>query len=361
MCASRFLLEPMKLCASSLGQCFRLFFKEVPLQWQPVLFITGVCLVVLFILTHAGLEIWTPLLRLGFKKRDNVEALENENRRLLAENQTMRREIDQRPHIAIEEVGEHALGEPQNGYLFHPRGGNYATPVISPPPEQPIEEVGERAVNIVSQMSPSPPQRPVDIDVGEPLNDPIAAGGEDGPFREPVQEESVSIVNAMELTSPTTNIPTVNTLSEAVPTPSGVTTETNQVNERRTTPSGAARESSTASSNAASDTALAPSNSGNEAIIGYGGEINISRNAVGENAVLRNSISLDSENGDDDGAVGFEIVDRIDHSQEDLSIGAVPNNGNGDDDETANGEVRSGVTVTRITERRAVEHSENQL
>ena len=76
---------------------------------------------------------------------------------------------------------------------------------------------------------------------------------------------------------------------------------------------------------------------------------------------MRNSISLDSENGDDDGAVGFEIVDRIDHSQEDLSIGAVPNNGNGDDDETANGEVRSGVTVTRITERRAVEHSENQL
>ena len=178
------------------------------------------------------------------------------------------------PHIAIEEVGEHALGEPQNGYLFHPRGGNYATPVISPPPEQPIEEVGERAVNIVSQMSPSPLQRPVDIDVGEPLNDPIAAGGEDGPFREPVQEESVSIVNAMELTSPTTNIPTVNTLSEAVPTPSGVTTETNQVNERRTTPSCAARESVTASSNAASDTALAPSNSGNEAIIGDGGEIN---------------------------------------------------------------------------------------
>ena len=101
----------MKLCAATLGQCFRLFFKEVPLQWQPVLFLTFVCLFVLFILTHAGLEIWTPLIRLGFKPRVDVKAIENENKRLLKDNQNLRLQIGRRPPYrplgqAIEEVGE---------------------------------------------------------------------------------------------------------------------------------------------------------------------------------------------------------------------------------------------------------------
>jgi len=349
VCASRFLLEPMKLCASSLGQCFRLFFKEVPLQWQPVLFITGVCLVVLFILTHAGLEIWTPLLRLGFKTRVNVEALENENRRLLVENETMRREINHRPHKAIEEVGEHALGKPPNGHIFRPIVGDYSTPVIVPSLNQPIEEVGERVANVVPQIISPPLQQPVDVDVGEPLNDPIEDGadGEDGSFREPVQEESVSIVNAMELTSPTTNIPTPNAARELVTTLSN--------------PS----ETGTAPSDAAGNTTPAPSNAGNEAISGGGGGgENVVAENVGVVVVSRNSVRDDyddDENGDGGGAVGFEIIDRH-HPLEDSSVGVgdtnVTNDGNGDADETSNGVVSSGVNVTGISGRRAVEHSE---
>ena len=222
MCASRFLLEPMKLCAASLGQCFRLFFKEVPLQWQPVLFITGVCLFVLFILTHAGLEIWTPLLRLGFKPRVNVEAIENDNRRLLADNQNMRRQIEQfnkaaipvlsaplQPHNtsvvqAIEEVGERVVVEPRNGNLL--RGGNQTT--APPQPKQPIERVGGTGDAIVN----------------------------DGVIQPVQEEEFVSMVRAMELTAtpettgaaPTTT--TINTPREIGATSSNGANEPATVN-----------------------------------------------------------------------------------------------------------------------------------
>ena len=138
----------MKLGASTLGQCFRLFFKEVPLQWQPVLFLTFVCLFVLFILTHAGLEIWTPLIRLGFKPRVNVKAIENENKRLLEDNHNLRYQIKMRPPLraraqnnenlvqAIEEVGEfHEVSG--NRVISYGSGENDA---IAAPLNSPVQE-----------------------------------------------------------------------------------------------------------------------------------------------------------------------------------------------------------------------------
>eukprot|EP00111_Clytia_hemisphaerica_P020834 TCONS_00061441-protein len=101
VCLARFFLEPLKLCASAFGESFRLLFKEIPIQWQPFVFITLVLLTSLVILTHAGLEIWTPLIRLGFRprKNDNTLALENENRQLRHDNDRLRLELDRRPAL----------------------------------------------------------------------------------------------------------------------------------------------------------------------------------------------------------------------------------------------------------------------
>lgn len=86
MCFSRLLLEPLKQVASAGGVCFRLFFKEVPAQWQPFLFIAVFVIIVLLIITQAGFEIWTPLLRLVVRRPNLVEdykRLELENQRLV--------------------------------------------------------------------------------------------------------------------------------------------------------------------------------------------------------------------------------------------------------------------------------------
>ena len=109
----------MKLCASAFGESFRYLFKEIPIQWQPFVFLTLVLLASLMILTHAGLEIWTPLIRLGFRPRrnENILALENEIRQLRHDNDRLKLELDKRPALpappvaqtqgvqAVEEVG----------------------------------------------------------------------------------------------------------------------------------------------------------------------------------------------------------------------------------------------------------------
>lgn len=79
VCASRFVFEPMKQFGSALGVSFRLLMKEVPVQWQPVLFVVIVLIVVFVVMAMTGFEISSPLLRVGF--RQNVRG--NEGERIL--------------------------------------------------------------------------------------------------------------------------------------------------------------------------------------------------------------------------------------------------------------------------------------
>ncbi|XP_057298590.1 chloride channel CLIC-like protein 1 [Hydractinia symbiolongicarpus] len=79
VCASRFIFEPMKQFSSALGVSFRLLMKEVPVQWQPVLFVVIVLIVVFVVMAMTGFEISSPLLRVGF--RQNVRG--NEGERIL--------------------------------------------------------------------------------------------------------------------------------------------------------------------------------------------------------------------------------------------------------------------------------------
>lgn len=81
------LLEPMKQVASAGGECFRLFFKEVPLQWQPVLFIALFIVLILVIITSAGFEVRTPLLSFIVRRPEHAQNTLEELRRLQIENQ----------------------------------------------------------------------------------------------------------------------------------------------------------------------------------------------------------------------------------------------------------------------------------
>lgn len=93
VCCSRLILEPLKQIASAGGECFRLFFKEVPLQWQPFVFVALLVIIVLIIITHAGFEIWTPLLRLVVRTPNPAPVEGNNQNRLQEENERLTREI----------------------------------------------------------------------------------------------------------------------------------------------------------------------------------------------------------------------------------------------------------------------------
>ena len=65
MCASRFFAEPLKYFFSTLGEAMRLFLKELPVQWQPIGFLTLIILFIVLVIIFSGFEISSPLLRIG--------------------------------------------------------------------------------------------------------------------------------------------------------------------------------------------------------------------------------------------------------------------------------------------------------
>ncbi|XP_065657315.1 chloride channel CLIC-like protein 1 isoform X2 [Hydra vulgaris] len=67
---SRFCGEPLKHLAATSGECFKLFFNEIPMQWQPIVFTASFILLIVLIFSLSGFEISTPLLRIGSKNTD---------------------------------------------------------------------------------------------------------------------------------------------------------------------------------------------------------------------------------------------------------------------------------------------------
>ena len=77
VCISRFFFEPMKIFSKTIGVCFRLFFSEIPLQWQPFLFIAAVFLTALVIFAASGLRIETPLLKISTNNRREIQYIQH--------------------------------------------------------------------------------------------------------------------------------------------------------------------------------------------------------------------------------------------------------------------------------------------
>ena len=109
--ASRIFLHPMLIFSEYFGKCFRLIFKEIPVQWQPVLFI-GLFITILF---GIGIQVYTPFLRIGRDGQDVRGQLEAERDR----NRQLTQQIDQlHKQIAIRENGareEERVPAIQNG------------------------------------------------------------------------------------------------------------------------------------------------------------------------------------------------------------------------------------------------------
>lgn len=58
---SRIFLHPMLVFCEYMGKCLRLIFREVPVQWQPIVLVA----LLLIILLGIGVQVRTPLLQIG--------------------------------------------------------------------------------------------------------------------------------------------------------------------------------------------------------------------------------------------------------------------------------------------------------
>ena len=57
--------QPFEHIAEALGKSFRALFREVPLQWQPFVFIAVIFLIVVIIFTISGLQIRLPFVTIA--------------------------------------------------------------------------------------------------------------------------------------------------------------------------------------------------------------------------------------------------------------------------------------------------------
>ena len=56
------MLQPIELIFSGIGKSFRLFFSEIPVQWQPVMLVTMTIIFMMIIVMICGYRISLPLL-----------------------------------------------------------------------------------------------------------------------------------------------------------------------------------------------------------------------------------------------------------------------------------------------------------
>ena len=80
------MLHPIELFFSGIGKSFRLFFSEIPFQWQPVMLVTMTIIFMMIIVMICGYRISLPMLLkiepktpvfgrvFGRRKYDNLES-----------------------------------------------------------------------------------------------------------------------------------------------------------------------------------------------------------------------------------------------------------------------------------------------
>lgn len=83
---TRSMLHPIELFFSGIGKSFRLFFSEIPLQWQPIMLVTMTIIFMMIIVMICGYRISLPMLLkiepktpvfgrfFGRRKYDNLES-----------------------------------------------------------------------------------------------------------------------------------------------------------------------------------------------------------------------------------------------------------------------------------------------
>jgi len=121
--ASRMLFHPMLVLSEHIGKCLKLIFSEVPVQWQPVVFIAIFVLILLVL----GIEISGPLMKIGKhgqvqgqldaerqKNRDLKSENEELHRRLELTGQNTERAVDYQPANYVENVPEVSQGSNHN-------------------------------------------------------------------------------------------------------------------------------------------------------------------------------------------------------------------------------------------------------
>ena len=54
---TRFFVQPLEYIAEAAGKSFRALFKEVPVQWQPIMFLSIVIITILFLFFMTGVQV----------------------------------------------------------------------------------------------------------------------------------------------------------------------------------------------------------------------------------------------------------------------------------------------------------------
>ena len=82
----------MLVLSENIGKCLKLIFSEVPVQWQPFVFIA----IFLLILLVLGIEISGPLMQVGRHGRlyGQLDAERQKNKELKRENDKLRRRLE---------------------------------------------------------------------------------------------------------------------------------------------------------------------------------------------------------------------------------------------------------------------------
>ena len=76
----------------------RLFLKELPVQWQPIGFLTVIILFIVLVIIFSGFEISSPLLRIGVGQQARFELKQKENELLQVKAEKEKLENDMREY-----------------------------------------------------------------------------------------------------------------------------------------------------------------------------------------------------------------------------------------------------------------------
>eukprot|EP00112_Aurelia_sp_Birch-Aquarium-sp1_P018231 Seg4322.1 transcript_id=Seg4322.1/GoldUCD/mRNA.D3Y31 product="putative dimethyladenosine transferase" protein_id=Seg4322.1/GoldUCD/D3Y31 len=161
--ASRIFVQPALVLSENLGKCFRLVFKEIPVQWQPIFFIA----IFISFLFAIGIRFDSPLLRIG-RGRDQREilAVERENmKQLKAHNDDLNKQLaDMRERLPIQGQNRvEAIAAPREEAVKEPENRNEE----DENEEQPAAAANENLLDAgeLSGFVMVPPE-PVDVNVG---------------------------------------------------------------------------------------------------------------------------------------------------------------------------------------------------
>ncbi|KAK3747284.1 hypothetical protein QZH41_016852 [Actinostola sp. cb2023] len=103
---TRFIVQPFEHIADATGRSFRVLFQHLPIQWQPVMFLACLVVVILCLILISGIRISTPLFQIGVGvdpavANAGIQRLENQIQQIIQQNAAIQNAA---PAPAIENV-----------------------------------------------------------------------------------------------------------------------------------------------------------------------------------------------------------------------------------------------------------------